>query len=407
MGMRSTVLILAPMAVAVLLASVVALALPSETPDNTPMLNGPVRTFAQVGDNIWVGGSFTQVEQRNGTVIDDVSNVAVFDSETNEYVDMAPMLGVQGSEVWDMTVYDNDVVIAGDFVDPSAEGENLVVVDGGTGAVIRWYDSKVLRSALAVPELGRIYGGGKSLTVFDFATGEKLWSRVTTIIDQSIRWYGVRAAYRDLELDTSTLSPDGNATIWAACACDAVEGNTAKALVKLDTEGNHDASWVSQGEPEAFGISLVDPGNGTLYLGAGGNDFLAAYPKADSGERAWSRDTSGSAQVVEEMEGGLVVGGHFWEVADQADDDCGHRSLANDLTLDPNDECQTRHGLATYSFDGTLELSWSPKLAGKYMLTWALHPEAATSRLYVGGEFTHVNGIRQEYYTRLSSELLP
>ena len=56
--MRRTVLLLVSMATAVLLASGVALAMPSETPDETPMLNGPVRTIAQVGTNIWVGGNF-------------------------------------------------------------------------------------------------------------------------------------------------------------------------------------------------------------------------------------------------------------------------------------------------------------------------------------------------------------
>ncbi len=38
------------------------------------------------------------------------------------------------------------------------------------------------------------------------------------------------------------------------------------------------------------------------------------------------RDTSGSVQVVEVMEGQLVIGGHFWEVADQVGDKCGDRS---------------------------------------------------------------------------------
>jgi hypothetical protein len=405
--MRLAIIGFTSLVFAALLASGIALALPSKMPDVTPMVDGRVRTIAQVGTNVWVGGTFSHVEQRDGSVKANVGNLAVFDSDTGQYEDIAPRLGDGSSTVWDMDAYGDKLVIAGDFSGPGLDEKNLVVVDGNTGEIIKWYDSPRLRSTLVAPELSRIYGGGTSLTAFDLESGEELWTRARVSVDRDIRSFGLGVGYRDLELDTSTLSPDGNATIWAACACDAVEGNTAKALVKLDTEGNHDASWVSQGEPEAFGISLVDPGNGTLYLGAGGNDFLAAYPKADSGERAWSRDTSGSAQVVEEMEGGLVVGGHFWEVADQADDDCGHRSLANDLTLDPNDECQTRHGLATYSFDGTLELSWSPKLAGKYMLTWALHPEAATSRLYVGGEFTHVNGIRQEYYTRLSSELLP
>jgi hypothetical protein len=56
--MRKSVLLMVSMA-AVLLAGGAAFALPSEVPDETPMLNGPVRTFAQVPgtDLLWVGGS--------------------------------------------------------------------------------------------------------------------------------------------------------------------------------------------------------------------------------------------------------------------------------------------------------------------------------------------------------------
>src|SRR5829696_7336349 len=107
--MRKTVLLLASMALAMFLACGVALAaLPSETPDETPMVNGTVRAIEQVGTNIWVGGKFTQVQQRNGAVVASVSNVAVFNSQTGEYVDIAPRLVGTGSEVWDMSIYDEN-----------------------------------------------------------------------------------------------------------------------------------------------------------------------------------------------------------------------------------------------------------------------------------------------------------
>ncbi len=59
----------------------------------------------------------------------------------------------------------------------------------------------------------------------------------------------------------------------------------------------------------------------------GGSDYLAEFSKAD-GKINWMRDTSGSVQVVEVMEGQLVIGGHFWEVANQVGDKCGHRTGA-------------------------------------------------------------------------------
>jgi hypothetical protein len=50
--MRRTALLLRSTALKMLLTSGAALALPSETPDNTPIVNGPVRAIDQVGANV-------------------------------------------------------------------------------------------------------------------------------------------------------------------------------------------------------------------------------------------------------------------------------------------------------------------------------------------------------------------
>ena len=396
-------MLLASMGLAVLLASGVALALPSETPDQTLMVNGPVRTIEQVGNNVWVGGNFTQVQQPTGTKVADVSNVAVFDSATGDLVrdihnkPIAPMLGAGSTttNVRDIDVYGDDVVIGGDFPGPTSTQRNLVVVDGATGELIRWYNSAKLQSVLAALDLGRIYGGGLYLSAFDVNTSKALWSRAQTFVDPSIHSHNPPAGYKDLERDGST--------IWAACVCDdlSVSPSKALALLKLDTEGNHDTSWVANVvATDVMGISVAQSAD-KLYLGTGGTDYIAAFSKAD-GSRLWRMDTSGSAQVVEVMDGQLVVGGHFWEVADQANDRCGFRS-SDPATLDPFGECQTRKGLAAYSFDGVLEPNWDPVYAGKYNLVWALHVDG--KRLHTGGEFTTVNGLKQTNYARLSSPL--
>jgi hypothetical protein len=404
-GMRRIVLLLASMTLGVLLACGVALALPSGTPDKTPMVNGTVRAIEQVGANIWLGGKFTQVKQRNGTVVANVSNLAVFDSQSDQYVKIAPKLSGTGSEVWDMSNYGQDVLIAGNFSGPTSTQRNLVLVKGAganAGQVIQWYNSPSLKSALAAPDLGRVYGGGVSLSAFELS-GKKLWTKAKTTVDSSL--YSTNApspSYRDLELDGQT--------IWAACACDAVGGKAAKALVKLDTDGNHASSWRAAADRGSWGMSVAQA-NGALYLGAGGSDYLAKFSKANGGNPNWLRDTSGSVQVVEVMDSQLVIGGHFWEVADRLSDQpldmvdkCGHgRSGDVDQngipTLDPNDKCMTRKGIASYSFDGQLD-PWSPTYAGKYSLVWALHVEG--ERLHTGGEFLTVNGVTQNYYARLS-----
>jgi hypothetical protein len=391
--MRRIVVLLSSMALAMLLACGVALALPSETLDQTPMVNGTVRAIEHVGTNIWLGGNFSQVKSRDGTVVANVSNLAVFDSQTNQYKNIAPKLGGTDSEVWDMSIYGQNVLIAGKFSGPTSTQKNLLLVDGNTGKVIQWYNAPSLKSALAAPNVGRVYGGGVSLTAFELG-GTKLWTAYKTTVNTTLYPDAPTPGYRDLELDA-----DGQ-TIWAACACDTVDGKAAKALVKLRTDGMPvTSSWLAEADPASWGMSVAQA-NGALYLGAGGSDYLAKYDNGPTatGSRSWVRDTSGSVQVVEVMNGQLVIGGHFWEVADQLNDSCGHGRSTD--TLDLNGECQTRKGIAAYSFEGVLEPNWDPMYAGKYSLVWALHVEG--TRLHTGGEFLTVNGVTQNYYARLS-----
>src|SRR5215210_1439338 len=115
LGMRRTVVVLLSTAVALLFAGGAVLALPSERSDKTPMVNGTVRAIEQVGTNVWLGGKFTQVKGHKGTVVANVSNLAVFDSKTNKFKNIAPKLVGTDSEVWDMSNYGQDVLIAGNF----------------------------------------------------------------------------------------------------------------------------------------------------------------------------------------------------------------------------------------------------------------------------------------------------
>jgi hypothetical protein len=377
-----------------------AFALPSEKPDRTPMVDGRVRAIEQVGTNIWLGGSISQVKTHAGAVLGNVGNLAVIDSRTNRFKRIAPDLGGADAEVWDIQAYGRtgNLLIAGKFDGPSSTRENLVLVNGATGKVIRWYDAPTLKTVLAAPGLGRVYGGGRSLSAFGFATGKELWTKSKTSVDPTIRVHDSKPAYRDLELDAN------GKTIWAACICDAVGGNPAKALVKLDTSGKHVASWVTEAGAAAFGESLVQR-NRKLYLGAGGSDFVAEFDKTRGGARGWVRDTSGSTQAVEVVDNKLVIGGHFYAAADQGGDRCGEgrpedTNQQGNPTLNPFGQCLRRQGIAAYTFQGGLARVWSPTYSGSYSLVWALHAEG--SRLHTGGEFKKVNGVVQNSYARFS-----
>jgi hypothetical protein len=103
------------------------------------------------------------------------------------------------------------------------------------------------------------------------------------------------------------------------------------------------------------------------------------------------RDTSGSTQTVEVMDGKLVVGGHFYALADQGGDRCGAGRPGDvdqkgNPILNPYGERQMRQGIAAYSLQGVLAPNCAPAYSGSYSLVWALHVEGSRqgSSLHTG-----------------------
>jgi hypothetical protein len=143
-----------------------ALALRFQTPDDTPMVVGRGGTIEQVGTNVWLGGRISQVKRRDGTVLGNAGNLAVLQQDpvsgTEKYISIAPNPGGTGAEVRDVKQYGKtgNLLIAGKFAEPTSTEKNLVLFNGDTGKVIRWYNSRPLKTVPAAPGPGRVYGGG-------------------------------------------------------------------------------------------------------------------------------------------------------------------------------------------------------------------------------------------------------
>jgi len=378
--MRRTVGAVGLAAILLVASAAPAWALPSESPDDTLMTDGKVRSIVQVGDNIWIGGAFAKITTRNSSVVASVVNLAVFDADTGAFKNLGPDL--PGTEVWDMDVYGTTVVIGGKFSGPGTS-RNLVTVNGNTGAIVDWYTAPLTKAVLAAADLNRIYAGGLSLSAFTIGGG-KLFTKARVAIDGSLRGHNTPAAYRDIERDGGVL--------WAACQCDSADGSPSKALIKLDTNGNRLSFTPNNVGTSATGIAVQVTSN-ALYLGAGGSDFFASISK--SGGLNWKRDTSGSTQAITIMDNVLVIGGHFVLVADAGQGDCGFRPNS----LNP-ENCSERKYLAAYTFSGGLVPDWAPAVSGKYNGVWGLHADGG--RLHAGGEFTKVQGVTQRHYARFS-----
>lgn len=354
-----------------------------------------VQAIEIVNGVVFLAGYFTSVQDADGSV-HAVDGFAAFDVSNGQFRgDLTPSFAGGGGNppyVWDLDVRGDEVLLAGNFNNAANLAQaNLAAVSAVDGDV-RWFTAApALKSVLAAPD-GTVYAGGTSLTRWSGDGRTKLFNAKTKVaIDPGVPGrHNASPGYRDLMWWAGA--------VWAACGCDSAGGTNTKALIKLDANGNLDTSFSLVGKigVGATGLSVATD-NAGLYLGAGGSDFIAGVDAGGGGSVRWKRDTSGSTQGVEYFQGTVVIGGHFVEVADLGSDKCGFKS-SNPGSLDPNNQCQTRNGLAVYSTSGVLR-GWSPSLAGAYSLAWAIEPEG--NALHIGGEFKTVNGVARLDYAKL------
>ena len=381
-------------------------ALPSVQPSVGYGVDGPVRAMAEVGNLIWLGGSFGQIQDQAGNAVAPASGLAAFDAASGTAVTSIhlPQLSWNGgtATVYDLSAApDGTLYLVGDFdaVD-GIQRWNAAAIDASTGALLP-FAPHVESSMVVYASSSAVYVGGQFLHAYrpdgNALTG---WSVPEAWVSPTLRAHTTYPDFRD-------VTQVGQALV-VACVCDKIydaahpspTGVNVKAVVQLDAATGVVLPWapgnlqLGPSGASTYGISAlthVDPATTqrAIYLAAGGNDFTAAYDLA-TGAQLWKTDTSGSSQAVAWYQGALVVGGHFdWSESplaagcgDNANPapDCYHTPKLT--AMDPGDG----HVLLV---DGQ---PWNPVLCCKYNGVWALAVGRDDATLHVGGEFTKAGG---------------
>jgi hypothetical protein len=404
-----------------LMASPASATLPAEEPDNTGMVNGNVRAIVQAGGRTWVAGTFTQMMDANGNNVRAVNNLAAFNASTGApdlAVNIPSVTKTSGTPViYDMSVApDGKIYIGGAFDKVNGINRKNVAAFDPTNGALASFSATPANTTAILATADAVYAGTNKLVKFTLAGAAAAgYDPPEVQTDAGLRAHATAPQFRDIVQVGSTLV--------AACQCDSLNDGSGfqdvKAVVKVDADTGNRLNWTPGGlgaSSAAFGISAFvrdfpSASDRTVYVGAGGSDFTAAYDY-ESGAQRWKTDTSGSTQVVAWHQNTIIAGGHFQWVAKTNGQQCD----ANDS---PNTSCWHAPRLVAMDpTDGDVVLQsgapWNPGICCKSNGVWALWVDQ-DGKLHVGGEFTKVGGTwsgsgtnwnlngaqNQDYYARL------
>ena len=142
--------------------------MPETRPDEVGMVDGLVRAIAIIGDEVWVGGSFSEMLDPNGTTVQAASSLAVFDADSGAPISSSTVPDVTKAgghgTVFDLSLGPEGLLyLAGSFdrVGGLAR-KNVAAIDPSDGSVAAFApNTSAAKSVLATS--GAIFVGTSKL----------------------------------------------------------------------------------------------------------------------------------------------------------------------------------------------------------------------------------------------------
>lgn len=342
--------------------------------DHTPHAkNGSMRAFAQIGNTVYAGGSFSGIKAAGATSWSPANNLVAYDVSTGALkTAFAPVL--DGAVQTLAVSPDNKLIVGGNFGTVNGVArKNLVELDPTTGATVTaWVgraDGGVVRRAIV--HGNHLYIAG----AFHWVNGTEhgLLARLnatTGAIDATfgIDASGARPYPNSTELVWGlSVAPDGK-TVVAVGNFTTVEGQTRHQVAMIDTSGTPVlANWntdkyaagctsdsfpfyardVDFSDDGSYFVIVADGGRGTGYC-----DATARWETADRGSNVTATwlDYTGADSVtsLEVADGVVYIGGHFrWQNNANGSDSQGAGGVS-------------RYGIAALDQQNGVPLNWNP-----------------------------------------------
>jgi hypothetical protein len=342
-----------------------AVSLPT-APQVTAAPNGRVHAIVRIGDNVYLGGSFTSVRRPDGTIATR-NRLAAFRVSTGQLTTWNP--NANGTVLALAASSDGTRVFAGgDFTAVGGRTRNrLAKLDSVTGGVSSWKPSASSTVRALALKGSRLYAGGTFSTMNGASVGR------LAAVDASTGAVTTDFKPRpDAGVRSLALAPDGT-RLYVAGSFTTIGGAHRRYLAAVSPSSGSARSWAPN--PGWFAYAVTVSSDGTrVYAGGAGTGGRAAAWTPTSNAALWDKTLDGDVNAVALTGGALYLGGHFHTVAGQ-----GREKLA---ALNPS--------------TGAVD-PWNPgadSLAGVYAV------RAGGNALHVGGDFTVVGGRTQPRYAQ-------
>ncbi|MBT0770538.1 LamG domain-containing protein [Kineosporia sp. J2-2] len=372
--------------------------------------NGMVRAIAAGNGIVYVAGDFTRVRPpgaASGTNETTRNYLAAFDASTGALItsfNPAPNAVVRSLDV---SPDGSTVYVAGDFTTVAGVSRSRVAAfSTSTGALTSWAPVADYRVYAVSAGTSAVYLGGGFGRVNNVARVRV--AKVNTTTGATVTAFSASADNVVYGLDLST----DESKLYLAGAFDSVDGDTSydRAGVVDATDGTLEPFAAGSVIPAASSacsvqIKAVTVDDDSAFFGAEGTgsgcfDGTFAANQSD-GSLKWVSRCLGATQGIAVLNGLLYTGSHTH--------DC-----SGDTSFDPNAFAESgwsvglsRHLLSRSADTGALG-SWYPNTNGG---TGAgLGPRVLATdgaQIFVGGEFTTVNGVAQQGFTRFSPSASP
>ena len=389
--------------------------------DITPhALNGATRAFAQIGNTVYVGGSFTRVRSAASPTQVTANYLFAYDRTTGALsTTFTPNLnGLVNS----LAVVDNTLYVGGNFT--TADGvarRAAVALDGATGRVVAGFNAAMDYNVRSIAVSGPwLYLGG----AFHYVGGRAhallaRVNRVTGAVDQGFQINASVPRYNSPYVSTIAVSPDGRWLAFGGNFTD-VNGQSRWQLGLADVSGATAvlSSWQTDGyvancyssangfDTYVMDLAFDESSSWFVVAAAGGRgngvtDYCDSTTRWDPaltgpGQAPTWIDWTGTDSVtaVTVARGVVYIGGHFrWQ----------NNSNGNDA---PGGGAVDRYGMAALDPATGMPVAWNPSRSPGGQLppggtswgpqVWTLY--AGPDGIYAGYDS---DGLGFEYHGRL------